>query len=223
MADTARLLGDPTRAAMCTLLLDGRFHTAGELARAAGVAPSTASEHLGRLLDGQLVTATRQGRHRYYRLAGPEVAAALEALCVLAGGGKDAPVRSLRASTANAQLRAGRTCYDHLAGELGLDVTRRLVAAGVLTPELGVHDLTPLAALQLGPLTPARGPLARPCLDWTERRHHVAGPLARLLTERLFELDWLRRLPTPRAVRLTGTGREGLAALLGDPPEAVPA
>ncbi len=223
MADTARLLGDPTRATMCTLLLDGRFHTAGELARAAGVSPSTASEHLGRLLDGQLVTATRQGRHRYYRLAGPEVAAALEALCVLAGDGRDAPVRSLRASTASAQLRAGRTCYDHLAGELGLDVTRRLVGAGVLTPELGVHDMTPLAALELGPLTPARGPLARPCLDWTERRHHVAGPLARVLTERLLELEWLRRLPTPRAVRLTRAGREGLAALLGDPADAVPA
>ncbi len=221
MAGVARLLGDSTRAAMCTLLLDGRFHTAGELARAAGVSPSTASEHLGRLLDGQLVTATRQGRHRYYRLGGPDVAAALEALCVLAGDGRNTQVRSLRASTASARLRAGRTCYDHLAGELGIDVTRRLVRVGVLTPELGVRDLEPLAALELGALTPARGPLSRPCLDWTERRHHVAGPLAGRIAERLFELGWLRRLSTPRAVRLTDAGRDGLAAVLGAPAEAV--
>jgi DNA-binding transcriptional ArsR family regulator len=224
IAGAARLLGDATRAAMCTLLLDGRFHTAGELARAAGVSSSTASEHLGRLLDGRLVTATRQGRHRYYRLAGPEVAAALEALCVLAArDGGSAPVHSLRAGTARAQLRAGRTCYDHLAGELGVDVTRRLVRVGVLTPELGVRDLAPLAALALDLPPGASGPLSRPCLDWTERHHHLAGPLARRLTERLFELDWLRRLSTPRAVRLTDAGREGLAAVLGDPAEAVPA
>jgi DNA-binding transcriptional ArsR family regulator len=216
IADVARLLGDPTRAAMCTTMLDGRFHTAGELARAAGVAPSTASEHLGRLLDGGLVEATRQGRHRYYRLSGPDVAAALEALGVLAAA---APVRSLRAATASERLRAGRTCYDHLAGELGMAVTERLVTAGVLGGDLAVRDLGPLAplGLELAPTAPSgRGrPLVRPCLDWTERRHHVAGALPAAFTARLLELGWLRRLPTPRAVRLTDAGHEGLAALLG--------
>jgi DNA-binding transcriptional ArsR family regulator len=117
IAQVAKLLAGPSRADICLALLDGRFRTAGELARAAQVAASTASEHLGRLRKGGFVEVASQGRHRYYRLAGAEVAAALEALGVLA---RATPVRSLRQAKASRRLRAGRTCYDHLAGRLGV-------------------------------------------------------------------------------------------------------
>jgi DNA-binding transcriptional ArsR family regulator len=210
IAAIARLLADRTRARICTALLDGRFRTAGELATHAGVAPSTASEHLAQLVGGGLLESTRQGRHRYFRLATPAVAAALESLAVLA---PTRPVTSLRQATAAKQLREGRTCYDHLAGRLGVVLTDALVGAGVLTSEYGVGDLRPLDPLGLE-LPPApRRPLVRPCLDWTERRHHVAGALPAALTLRLVELDWLRRTGQ-RAVRLTPAGHDGLRALV---------
>lgn len=214
VAAAAKLLADATRAAFCLALLDGRFRTAGELARAGGVSASTASGHLARLLTGGLVEVTSQGRHRYFRLAGPEVAAAVEALAVLAPVG---PVRSLREATATRTLREGRTCYDHLAGRLGVAVTDSLVTAGVLTKELARADLSPLAPLDLTLSAAGRRPLARPCLDWTERRYHAAGTLPAALTTRLLDLGWLHRLGSRRAVRLSRDGEEGLAALLGSP------
>jgi DNA-binding transcriptional ArsR family regulator len=211
IAQVAALLGDPSRAAMCLALLDGRFHTAGELAGAAGVAASTASEHLGRLLDGGLVEATRQGRHRYFRLAGPDVASALEALGVLA---RPTPVRSLREATTDRRLRAGRTCYDHLAGALGVALTDALATLGVITPEFALSDLTPLAGLDLA-LPAGRRPLLRPCLDWTERRHHAAGALPAAMTGRFLELAWLERVAGSRAVRVTSTGHPHLCEIFG--------
>lgn len=215
VAAVAALFGDRARAAMCVALLDGRHRPAGELARLAGVTASTASEHLGLLRAGGLLDATTQGRHRYYRLAGPDVAAAIETLSVIA---PPAPVRSLRQSAAARRLRAGRMCYDHLAGQLGVLVTDALVAAGVLTPELGLADPAPLAPLRVAaPRSSARRPAARPCLDWTERRQHAAGALPAALTSRLFELEWLCRPEAGRAVRLTPGGRQGLATTLGCP------
>ena len=212
IAQVAALLGDPSRAAICLALLDGRFHTAGELAHAAGVAPSTASEHLARLLDGRLVHATRQGRHRYYGLAGPDVAAALEALGVLA---RPTPVRSLRQATTDRRLRAGRTCYDHLAGALGVALTDALVGLGVITPGFGLGDLAPLADLDLA-LPSGRRPLVLPCLDWTERRHHAAGALPAAMTRRFLDLEWLERVPGSRAVRVTDVGRPHLTEIFGE-------
>jgi DNA-binding transcriptional ArsR family regulator len=212
VAAVAGLLGDRARAAICLALLDGRYRPAGELARLAGVTASTASEHLGLLRGAGLLEVTAQGRHRYYRLAGPDVAAAVEALSVLA---RPQPVRSLRQSAGAERLRAGRTCYDHLAGRLGVTITDALVEAGVLTPELGLADPGPLIRLGVE-LTSgsARRPTARPCLDWTERRHHVAGALPAAFTARLFELGWLRRPDGGRAVRLTADGGRGLADVL---------
>jgi DNA-binding transcriptional ArsR family regulator len=211
VAGVAALLADRARAAMCLALLDGRFRPAGELARLAGVSASTASEHLNRLRTGGLVEVTAQGRHRYYHLAGADVAAAVEALSVLAA---PVPVCSLRQAAAGERLRAGRTCYDHLAGQLGVRVTDTLVAAGVLTPELALGDLAPLAPLNLV-ITPSRHrPIVRPCLDWTERRHHVAGALPAAFTRRLLDLGWLQRPDSGRAIRLTPDGRQRLAELL---------
>lgn len=221
VAAVAALLGDRARAAICMALLDGRSRPAGELAQLAGVTASTASEHLGLLRGGGLIEVAARGRHRYYRLAGAEVAAAVEALSVLAD---PLPVRSLRQSGASERLRAGRTCYDHLAGRLGVAVTDALVSRGVLTPELGVADPAPLGRLGVPVTSPStRRPVVRACLDWTERRHHVAGALPAALTERLFELGWLRRPDAGRAVCLTAPGRQGLADALDCPALLAPA
>lgn len=210
IAAIARLLGDGTRAAMCTALLDGRYWTAGELARHASVARSTASEHLSHLVGAGLLQACQQGRHRYFRLAGPAVAAALEALAVLSPA---TPVRSLRQASAANALRQGRTCYDHLAGRLGIAMTDALITSGVITGEFAVRDLAPLAPLDLHLPNTAR-PIVRSCMDWTERQHHAAGALPAALTARLLQLGWLSRMNQRRAVRLTAAGTDGLAELL---------
>ncbi|RKN40658.1 ArsR/SmtB family transcription factor [Micromonospora endolithica] len=233
LARLAGLLADDTRARICLTLLDGRAWTVGELARLAGVAPSTASEHVSRLVRGGLLTEQRQGRHRYLRLAGPSVAQLIEDLAGYAPP-PPPPVRSLRAARADAALAYARTCYDHLAGRLGVRVrdamlARRFLddAAGpaltpagpVLTPA-GQEWLTALAV----PLDAPRGrrPLVRDCLDWTERRPHLAGALAAGLLRRLYDLGWL--VPgVGRAVRLTPAGRPALAAALGlDPADLAP-
>jgi DNA-binding transcriptional ArsR family regulator len=212
IAQVATLLANTTRASICAALLDGRFKAAGELARLGGVSASTASEHLARLVAGGLLEADQQGRHRYFRLAGPQVAAALEAIAVLAPAG---PVRSLRDHTAGEALRRGRTCYDHLAGRLGVALTDALVSAGVLTVDFALADPTPLAALAVQVPTTSRRPVVRACVDWTERRHHAAGALPAALTARLLELGWLQRIGSSRAVRLTAAGQHGLHQTLG--------
>ncbi|WP_228386925.1 ArsR/SmtB family transcription factor [Ornithinicoccus halotolerans] len=216
LAALGRLLADSSRATMCTVMLDGRFHTAGELARAAEVAPSTASEHLTRLVSGGLVEGDRQGRHRYYRLAGADVAAALESLALVA---PERAVTGLRSSSASAALRRGRTCYDHLAGELGVRLTDALIRRNVITDEFALADAAPLRELGVAVPAPADGasrrPLVRGCVDWTERRHHAAGVVPAALATRLFDLGWVARVGSGRAVRLTGAGEAGLVGALG--------
>jgi DNA-binding transcriptional ArsR family regulator len=209
---TARLFADDTRVALCVELLDGRFRTAGELASDAGVAASTASEHLARLVDAGALDVAKQGRHRYFRLAGAEVASVLEALAVgLPASGLD--VHS--AMTAEATLSRGRTCYDHLAGRLGVEFTEALMASGVVTQDFSPGTLSLLDPLGVVLPRASSRLLLRPCLDWTERQHHAAGALAAAITQRLFELDWLRRAPRGRAVDLTPDGYQGLTDLLG--------
>lgn len=220
IAAVASILADRSRASICQTLLDGRFRTAGELARAAAITPSTASEHLSRLLAGGLVEVTRQGRHRYYRLAGPDVAAALEALGALAPA---RPVNGLRESTAGAALRVGRTCYDHLAGQLGVAVTQGLVRAGVLNRDLAVVDVAALEPFGVALPQGSRRPLVRPCVDWTERCYHVAGALPAALTTAMFERGWLTRVGRGRAVRLSDSGRAELHWLFAESAAAQPA
>ncbi|WP_224392495.1 helix-turn-helix transcriptional regulator [Pseudonocardia sp. ICBG1293] len=215
LAARAALLADRTRATFCLALLDGRAWTAGELARHAGVAPSTATAQLDRLVAAGLLVTGRQGRHRYLRLAGPEVARTVE---TLACGTAPAPVPpSLRASRAAARLAGARTCYDHLAGTFGVALFDGLVADGLLAVEHGLA-LTPAGRDWFTGLVgdlPRRGrPVVRACLDWTERRHHLAGAAGAALCRTLFDRGWVERGPDHRSVRLTGDGRRALPTLL---------
>ena len=220
----ASLLAEPTRAAMLTAMLDDRPLAAGELARLAGVSPATASAHLARLLHGGLVTVISQGRHRYYRLAGPEVAAVMEALAHLS---PVTPVRSLRQSQDAAALAQARTCYDHLAGRAGVALLDALLARRLLVApptdglperfEVTTDGLATLSSfgLDIGTLKRTRRRFAGACLDWTERKPHLNGALGAAVTARLFGLGWLERGSRRRAVRVTPAGAEGLAATFG--------
>ncbi|ONK10550.1 winged helix-turn-helix domain-containing protein [Streptomyces sp. MP131-18] len=218
LAETAGLFADRTRAAFCQALLDGRAWSAGELARHAGVRPSTASEQLSRLVAGGVLTEERQGRHRYVRLAGPEAAALVEALTSYA---PDTPrPRSLRASVQLGAEARARTCYDHLAGRLGVALADAMIARGLVADESGL-TVTPagrawLAGL-LGREQPpgARRPLVRSCLDWTERRPHLAGALGAALCATALERRWVRRVGSGRAVRVTPEGTGAFRELLG--------
>lgn len=219
IAAVASLIGDPTRASMLAQLNAGRALTAGELARASGVAPATASEHLSRLSEGGLLAFTRQGRHRYYRLASPQVAELLEALSLLAPQKSDA----LRATPrVPPELRKARTCYDHIAGELGVGIADKLVEGGGLVfsgerGEVTAAGRRMLAPLDLPPAGPAsaRRTYCRACTDWSERRPHIAGVLGRHLLERSLELAWVRRRPAGRGLIVTVEGRAGYRSLLG--------
>lgn len=221
-ADVAALaaqVADPTRAALCLALLDGRAWTAGELAREAGVAPSTASAHLDRLVAGGLLAEERQGRHRYVRLAGPGQAALLETL--LAHVGPPAPATgSLRRVRSSAALARARTCYDHLAGRLGVALAAAMVGRGLLTDGL---DLTASGAGWFDDLDPGLGarvragrrPAARSCLDWTERRPHLGGAAGAALLAHALRAGWVERQRGSRAVRLTTDGADAVAERLG--------
>lgn len=219
IATPAALIGDPTRAAMLQALQDGRAQPASALAWAAGVTAQAASNHLTKLVDGGLLAVEREGRHRYYRLASAEVAHALEALSVLA-----APVRSLeipRSPKARA-LRDARCCYGHLAGRLGVRVCEALVARDLLRPAANkLYSITPEGrawfedlGVSVDSLRSPRG-VARQCLDWTERRHHLAGPLGVRLLTAMTERGWLTLEANGRAARLTPDGALALRALLG--------
>ncbi|MBF6195750.1 MULTISPECIES: ArsR/SmtB family transcription factor [Nocardia] len=221
LAALAALLADRTRAGICLALVDGRAWTAGELARHTGVAPSTATEHLDRLRDGGLVVEHRQGRHRYVRLAGPQVADLLEAM-VAHLGPQVAPVTGLRTATVAAALARGRTCYDHLAGRLGVAVTDAMTARGLLRAEdgfalteSGSAWLTESMGIDPVALRATRRAIVRPCLDWTERRVHLGGAAGAQLCRRMIELAWLERVGSGRAVRVTASGEAGLSDALG--------
>jgi DNA-binding transcriptional ArsR family regulator len=217
-ADLAAIANRP-RAAMLDRLLDGAAHPAGDLARDAGVAPSTASAHLAELMDGGLVAVERVGRQRRYRLVGSDVAEVLEALASIAPA---LPSTSLRQVTAADQLREARTCYDHLAGRVGVAVTEALVRRRSLTTNDGVFSLTERGSRLLGELgvdvasaRRRRRAFAPGCLDWTERRLHLAGALGAVITERFFDLGWIRRRPGGRSVSVTPSGEAELRAHLG--------
>jgi len=217
VAAVGRLLAAPARAAMLDALFDGEAWSVHELAHCARVAPSTASEHLELLRKGGLVVASRDGRHRRYRLAGSDVAHALECLGALA---PPLPVRGLADSSRNDALRLGRTCYDHLAGRLGVAVTDALVQRGHLRGAADNFAPTPagveaFAAVEIDVegLRRARRSLSRSCLDWSERRPHLAGALGAALLARLESVRGLERLNGSRAVRLRASGRQLLGEL----------
>jgi len=235
IAGAAALIADPTRAAILRALISGRPLAAGELARLAGVSAATASFHLAKLLDGGMIAVARQGRHRYYRLAGHQIAAALEAIGLIS---PRLPVRTLRQSREAAALAEARTCYDHLAGRAGVELLDAMLARGLLDQDphpssrttggdtLATRfEVTGAGARTLGSfginiaeVRRARRHFAGECIDWTQRRGHLNGALAAAITTRLFELGWIERGftgPHRRSVRVTAAGGVGLADTFG--------
>jgi DNA-binding transcriptional ArsR family regulator len=216
LAATARVFANEARASMLLLMLDGRAWTLTELGKAVNIARSSTSEHADKLLDAGLVEEVRQGRHRYLRLAGTRAAALVESLAAFSG--RVRPARpSLDSQHRDRAIREARTCYRHLAGKLGIALTDGIRAKGFIESDF---SLTPsgrawLEALGLElPEHPTRA-LTRPCLDWTERREHMAGLAADMLLTTFREKGWIESIPSNiRAVRLTAAGREGLADIL---------
>jgi DNA-binding transcriptional ArsR family regulator len=219
LAVVGKALAAPARAAMVATLMDGQQHAASHLAAVAGVTASTASEHLAVLVASGLVRVSADGKFRRYRIADAQVAAALEAL---SRPGRE-PVTSLRLSREQRRLRAARTCYDHLAGQLGVAVHDSLMAHGwvdpsrsSVTPEgrLMFEDL----GLEVSALDRGRRPLFRICVDWTERRDHLAGGLGAAIAGVFLESDWVRRVAGSRGLRITSAGRHVITERFGVPP-----
>ncbi|ANA35168.1 hypothetical protein R82526_02496 [Ralstonia mannitolilytica] len=217
---TAFLIADPARAAMLTALLDGRALPAGELAHAAGITAQTASTHLAKLVEGGLLAVETEGRHKYFRLAGAHVAQALEHLAAITPA---AAVRRATPSPKARELGFCRCCYDHLAGQVGVAVTQALQSHGYLVPMPDKqYEVTPAGVVWFGEvglnvrdIRPTRRGLARQCLDWTERAHHLAGPLGVQFLRRLCDAGWMLRARQSRAVLVTPKGWQELHRRLG--------
>jgi DNA-binding transcriptional ArsR family regulator len=222
IAMVASLVGDPARANMLTALMTGRALTAGELAAQAGITPQTASSHLAKLEAGRLIEQEKQGRHRYYRLTGPDVASVLEGLDGLAARTGHMRVRT---GPKDPALRHARICYDHLAGDLGVQMLdsmkqQRLVRQSKQSIELtneGKRFMASALQIDAETLTHPRRPVCKACLDWSERRHHLAGTLGAAMMTRFTELKWAARdaAPGSRVVNFSRQGEKRFAALFG--------
>ena len=218
IAEAASLIGDPARANMLAALVGGRAMTASELGLAASVAPSTASGHLGKLLEGRLVSVTATGRHRYFRLASPAVGRVLEELMALA---LDGPPRHRPKARCDEAMARARTCYDHLAGKLGVALADSLAAREqvVLTDDGGL--ITDSGRAFLGGLgvelysSNSRRAFCRPCLDWSERRWHIGGAVGAAIADRSFALGWTERRSDCRAITITAAGERAFDELFG--------
>lgn len=223
VASVAKLLADAARSRMLLRLLDGRALTASELAHHANVSPQTASSHLARLTEGGMVSVERQGRYRYYRIGGPGVAEAVEALMAIAPGSSTAASGAAGESIGELPaIQVARTCYDHLAGRLGVSIAAALTDRRWLVPENDDYRVTAAGeggfagqGIDLGRLRGHRRQFARRCLDWSERRHHLAGSLGAALADSLFERKWLLRTAGERTVNVTNAGHKGLREAFG--------
>lgn len=214
------LIGDPSRANILTALLDGRAWTASELAVSAGVSMPTTSGHLRKLVDGNLLVTEKQGRHRYFRLTNHKVAEALEALAGLAA---ELPQRRpKRSGPRDLSMRTARTCYDHLAGRLGVGLMEGLVRKaylienekGLFVTDAGNHWFRSVG-IDLAHVRSQRRVFARPCLDWSERRPHLAGAIGAALAARYLDQGWIKRLPNSRALKITSKGHHGFQESFG--------
>ncbi len=219
IAEVAALVGEPARATMLSALLDGRALTASELAFAARITPQTASTHLAKLTKAGLLSVIRDGRHRYFRLTSPQVVEMIEGIVAVALENRP---RYRPVSRQERELNAARICYDHLAGRLSVDLTDFLTAheyvvlgeeAAELTPE-GKRFLAEFG-IDLSPLNSTGREFCRPCLDWTERRPHIAGTVGAALTKRCFDLGWIERMKHSSAVIVTSPGQRGFLETFG--------
>ncbi len=216
IARIAALIGDPARANMLVELMAGKALTAGELARVGGVTQQTASSHLNKLVDGHLVQVLKQGRHKYFSLASDDVASVLETLMGVAA--KSGHYRT-RTGPRDAAMRKARVCYNHLAGDMGTRLYDGMMRTGKLRtttdgPELTDHGAAMMTefGIDLDALARKRAPLCRDCLDWSERRAHLAGSVGRAILTRMEELNWLRRVPQSRALIFTPMGEQAFCA-----------
>jgi len=226
IAMVASLVGDPARANMLTALLSGRALTASELSQEAGITPQTASSHLSKLEIGGLIEQEKQGRHRYYRLTDPDIAAVLEGLEGIAARAGHMRVRT---GPKDPALRRARICYDHLAGDLGVQMLdsmkrQKLVRQNKQSIELtaeGQRFMVKTLQIDAGMLAHPRRPVCKACLDWSERRHHLAGTLGAAVMTRFTELKWAMRDSTPgsRVVNFSRNGEKRFAALFGNGPD----
>ena len=237
IASIGALIADPGRARILLALGDGRALPATVLADEAGVGASTASAHLGKLVKGGMLRVERHGRHRYFRVSGPEVGELIEALARIS---PPAQVRSLKQGSKAEAVRFARTCYDHLAGMLGTQLMEAMLENGLLTGGDGVFDpdsargdrlaapgfdldyrLTPTGVRELKAFgidfdaLPPRRPLIKYCVDWSEQRHHLAGSLGAALATRLIDLGWVRKADRSRAVHVSDIGHDGLREYFG--------
>ncbi len=214
LSTIAALIGDPTRATMLSALLGGQSLPASELAYRAHITAQTASSHLAKLVDGGLLAVQQTGRHRYYQLKNAEVAHLLEALAVVAPPPR---IKTQAQSKQLTELHLARTCYDHLAGKLGVAVTQALVDQQLINLDEQDYHVTAdganwLAAWEIDErqLHKGRRKFACTCLDWSERRYHVAGALGASIAAKFFEKGWVKRIDGTRALRITESGRVGL-------------
>jgi DNA-binding transcriptional ArsR family regulator len=219
ISEVAAIVGNPARANVLMALLDGRALTAGELAYAAGVSPQTTSEHLAKMTEARLLVLTKQGRHCYYRLASPLVGRMLEGIMAVAAEG---PPRHRPRSRADDALQMARTCYDHLAGRLGVALTDVLSARDhvVLNEDGGMvtstgEDFFSRFGIGLHEINHGRRAFCRPCLDWSERRLHLAGAVGAALAARCFDLGWIARVRDSRALQIKPAGMRGFAEVFG--------
>lgn len=210
----ASLVSDTSRAVMLTVLLDGRYHPASELASMARITPQTASFHLAKMIEADIIAVEKQGRHRYYGIRNQEVARVMESLLSIAPQVK---ITSLKQHAEDRQIRYARTCYDHLAGQAGVKLTDALLALGILMEDEEEYLVTDKGeaffadfGIDLDKTRKKRRAYILKCLDWSERRHHVAGALGNAILEKLFELKWIERLPGTRAIKVTLDGKKGL-------------
>ncbi|WP_368650156.1 ArsR/SmtB family transcription factor [Bacillus inaquosorum] len=211
IAKISSLLSDPSRSSILLSLMDGRIHPAGELAYLANIKPQTASFHLNKLLEAKLISVEKHGRHRYYRLSNSEAASVIEQLLSIAPKEK---VTSLKDSKEKSDLHFARTCYDHLAGYVGVQITNSLVEQGMLKKVDLNFEVTSEGSLFFSNFgineeqqRNKRRAFARCCLDWSERQHHLAGALGNALLVRMLEEKWIVRMPKTRAIKITQSGK----------------
>jgi len=219
IAEIAALVGEPARATMLSALLDGRALTAGELAFAARVTPQTASTHLARLTETGLLSVIREGRHRYFRLASPKVVEMLDGIVAVALENRP---RYRPLSRQARELGEARICYDHLAGRLSVDLADFFTAHEYIVPGEEAAEITPAGTrflaefgIDVSTLGSTRRHFCRLCLDWTERRPHIAGAVGAALTKRWFDLGWIERMKHGGAVIVTASGQRGFLGTFG--------